>query len=141
MKQASVPSFRIWSIFLLIAGILNGILTVVLSVPLFQDPEAARLLVILSVLVMLASVICEISAGLKGASLASAVQRGQRVRAARSKILSCRRLALSALILCLIELILSCIFGILLWQLLAMIFLGILIPLIFLIVSRASVIH
>lgn len=139
MKRKAVQTFRIWSIFLVLAGILSAGLAVFQVTLLFRDPQTSRFLAVVATLLMLAYAVLEIVAGAKSVSFSAAVFAERRVRAANAKVLSYRRMALAGILLCLVRVILSCFIGTVLWQLLVMILFGIFFPLFYLIASRPLV--
>lgn len=139
MKQKAVQTFRIWSVFLVLAGIVSAALSVFQMVLLFRDPQTSRFLAVAATLLMLAYAVLEIAAGMKSVSFSTAVFAERRVRAANAKVLSYRRMALAGILLCLIRIILSCIIGIVLWQLLVMIVFGVFFPLFYLLASRSLI--
>lgn len=139
MKQKAVQTFRIWSVFLVLAGILSAGLAVYQVTLLFRDPQTSRFLAAAATLLMLAYAALEIVAGVKSVSFSSAFFAERRVRAAHARVLSYRRTALAGILLCLVRVILSCFIGTVLWQLLAMIVFGIFFPLFYLIASRSLV--
>ena len=67
----------------------------------------------------------------------STASRGRRFRAVQSKIRTFKRLSLAAIILALLQIILSCVFGIIIWQLALIVLFGIITPLIELLSTRA----
>lgn len=139
MKRRAVQTFRIWSTFLVLAGILSAGLAVFQVTLLFRDPQTSRFLAVVATLLMLAYAVLEIVAGAKSVSFSAAVFAERRVRAANAKVLSYRRMALAGIFLCLVRVILSCFIGTVLWQLLVMILFGIFFPLFYLIASRSLV--
>lgn len=139
MKRKAVQTFRIWSIFLVLAGIVSAGLAVFQVTLLFRDPQTSRFLAVVATLLMLAYAVLEIVAGAKSVSFSAAVFAERRVRAANAKVLSYRRMALAGIFLCLVRVILSCFIGTVLWQLLVMILFGIFFPLFYLIASRSLV--
>lgn len=139
MKRKAVQTFRIWSIFLVLAGILSAGLAVFQVTLLFRDPQTSRFLAVVATLLMLSYAVLEIVAGAKSVSFSAAVFAERRVRAANAKVLSYRRMALAGIFLCLVRVILSCFIGTVLWQLLVMILFGIFFPLFYLIASRSLV--
>lgn len=139
MKRKAVQTFRIWSIFLVLAGIVSAGLAVFQVTLLFRDPQTSRFLAVVATLLMLAYAVLEIVAGAKSVSFSAAVFAERRVRAANAKVLSYRRMALFGILLCLVRVILSCFIGTVLWQLLVMILFGIFFPLFYLIASRSLI--
>ena len=133
MKPLTKKSFLIWNLLMIPAGIVLIALDGLLMVRRFQNPELSRILVLFATLLLLAAGICEIAAGIRSISLSGSISRNMRPRAVGSKIRILKRLALAAIILCLAELILSILFGIIIWQLAVLLAAGILVPLICLI--------
>lgn len=137
MKRKSDNTFRIWSLLMILSGICGIALDVYLMILRFKAAEVSRFFVLVAALIMLGYAVCEITAGVKGLAFAGQRSRGRRFRAAEAKISAFKKLALSVIILCLVELILSLIFGIILWQLAVMVVFGIVIPLIYMTASKS----
>lgn len=130
MKQKSDALFRIWSLVMIFSGIILIALDGYLMIIRFKTPEISRFLTLIATLILLACAIIEIVCGIKSMSFISTTSRGRRFRAVHSKIRAFKRLSLAAIILALLEVILSCIFGIIFWQLALICIFGILMPLI-----------
>ena len=130
MKQKSDALFRIWSLLMILSGIILIVLDGYLMVLRFRTPEISRFWTLLATLILLACAILEIVCGVKSIAFISNTSRGRRFRAVQSKIRSFKRLSLAAILLALIQIILSTVFGIIFWQLALMILFGIIVPLI-----------
>ena len=136
MKQSPDKSLRIWNLLMLPAGIILSVLDGLLMIQRFRNPDLSRLLVFLATLILLASAVCEIVAGIRSISLSASVSPTRRPRVISAKIRILKRLAFAAILLCLAEIILSFLFGIIIWQLAVLTAAGILIPLICLIRAK-----
>ena len=136
MKRAADRSFRIWSLLMILCGILMIALDVVLTIVRFQDPDISRFPAFLATLILFAAGVIAVFAGINSLSFLNNTSRGRRYRAVHSKIRSFKRLALAVILLCVLEVILSCVFGVILWQLILLVLFGICVPLIYLIQAK-----
>lgn len=137
MKQKSDALFRIWSLVMILSGIILLALDGYLMVLRFKTPELSRFLTLIATLLLLACAVLEIVCGIKSIAFISTASRGRRFRAVQSKIRTFKRLSLAAIILALLQIILSCVFGIIIWQLALIVLFGIITPLIELLSTRA----
>ena len=133
MKQITGKSFLIWNLLMIPAGIVLIALDGLLMVQRFRNPELSRMLVLSATLLLLAAAVLEIIAGIRSISLSGSLSGNRRPRAVGARIRTLKRLALAAIILCLAEVILSLLFGIIIWQLAVLLAAGILAPLLCLI--------
>lgn len=122
---------------MILSGIIGIAFDVYIMILRFKSGEYSRILVLIAALIMLGYAVCEIVSGVKGISFVSQTSRGRRFRAAGAKIAAFKKLSLAVIILCLIHLVLSLIFGIILWQLAVLIVFGIVIP-VFYMISAGS---
>lgn len=136
MKRSTAQSYIPWSILILLSGIINAGFAVYLMIFRMQSAGNSRFSVIAAMLLMIASGILEIIAGIKSNSFFRKTAEGERLRAPKSKVLSFRRLVLFAMILCLIQMIFTLIAGLLIWQFAVIVFFGLFLPLLFLIRTR-----
>ena len=137
MKKTSGVPLRIWSLFMILAGAVCIVLDVMLTLSRFHEPGNSRFAVFAGAILLLVCGILEISAGIKAFLLLNASYRGSRLRAPGKKLISLKRLSAVTILLCLVEIILSCVIGISFDQLAAMAVAGILIPLLYLLIVRS----
>ncbi len=133
MKKMFGRFLKIWSPVMIFAGIVNIVLDVLLTLSRYQDPKVSRVLAFVAAVVLLACGIFQIVAGVKSFALVTNLNRGYRYRAVSSKIASFKRLCVAAMLLSVVEIILSCVIGIVFWEICALLAAGILIPVIYLI--------
>ena len=81
-------------------------------------------------------IVIPIIAGIKSLTFLNNTSRGRRYRAVHSRIRAFKRMALFVILLSAVEVILSCVFGVILWQLILLILFGICIPFIYLLKAK-----
>lgn len=117
-------------------GVFCVVLGVMLMLGRFRDPEFSRPQAFAGFLLLLVCGILEAMAGIRGILLLNASLRGRRLRAPEKRVRSLKWMTLFAILFCLVEVVLSCVSGIIFWQLAAMAGAGILFPLIHLLCLR-----
>ena len=137
MKKTTGTALRISSFVMILSGVFCVALDVMLVLYRFRDPEISRLAAFLGTLLLLFSAVLEIYTGIRGLSLLSAALRGGRLRVSTKRIRFLKRLTLTAIILGAAHVILSCVIGIIFWQLAALVISAVLVPLIHLLCIRS----
>lgn len=125
-RTVNKPSFIFFSILMFIAGIVVIFAAFVLLATKLKDNDATRILVYISMILMLAYGVFEIVAGI------ASVSENRRI----TNQSGCVTLTKLAIIFCIIQMILAAFNGIMVWQLALIFVTGILIPIIYLIVSK-----
>ena len=133
MKKMRGRFLKIWSPVMILAGGINIVMDVLLTLSRYRDPEVSKVLAFCGTIVLLACAVCQIAAGIKSFILVTNLNRGYRYRAVSSKIASFKRLCVAAMLLSVAEIILSCVIGIVFWEICVLLAAGILIPVIYLI--------
>lgn len=137
MNQSTGRPFRIWSGFMIFAGIVCIALDVVLTIFRLRDPDISRFLLVLGAVFLLGCGIFEIAEGIRSIGYLNDSLLDQRFRYLNKYTQSFKRMTAAAVLLALAELVFSCIVGAALWQLAVMIVFGIFIPLINLLCIRS----
>ena len=129
MNRKSDKSFRIWCFFMILFGLGLTALGILLMLHRFEDPSISRIMTLFATLILLAAGILEIVSGIRGFIFSAGVSRGRRFRAVSAKVRSFKRFGLSVLLLCVFQIIFSCLTGIMIWQLALLLVGGIFLPL------------
>lgn len=131
MKHRSDTSFRICCFFMILFGAALTALDILLMLQRFRDPDLSRIMTLFATVLLFAAGILEIVSGIRGLLFSNGLSRGKRFRAVSSRMRSFKRFGLSVVILCVFQIIYSCLTGIMIWQLILLLAGGIFFPLLY----------
>lgn len=130
MKKTVGNALRIWSFIMVFAGIICLALDALLLSLRLHDPDLSRFAVYLGAFVLFACAVLEIIEGIRCIVYLNESIRNRRFRDRIRNIRTFKRLTLFAVLFGTAETVLSCIWGIVFWQLPVLIVSAVLIPLI-----------
>ena len=144
MKRLS-PMFPVSCILLIISGALGLIMDFLLAVEKMKDVDCPKFLAVLVIVFGLAWGVAAILVGISGYSEAKRIILQQRRKRSAARVrphLSIRQLGMRAIliiVICAIQILFALLTGLQLWQLFLLLFIGIVIPYLFMLFSKGTV--
>jgi len=144
MKKMS-PIFPVLSIVLVISGALGLVMDFIMALSLLKNEECPRALAVIIIIFGLAWGIASIISGITSYKSSVSIIKKQRIASQRGKIsrarINIRSISIKAILIvsiCAVQMIFIVVAGVVIWKLLALLLIGIIIPLIYLISARLN---